>query len=101
MPPTGIVEAMARLRRRNLARRVAALVGFGAALLTGWLWRYAGEVARTSGWFSYARQTHLTDTYYVVADRQLEHQVVPLALIPIWTTVAVWLLGLPREDGAV
>lgn len=89
-----------RVRRLSGAQRVVIVVALGLALAVGWIWWYSGEVAPEGGWFAYAPATGATDTYFVVHRRQLAHLLVPLALIGVWATVSLWLLGLrPADEG--
>lgn len=87
--------AVRRLTRTTTAQRVVIIIGLGLVLGVSWLWWYAGEAAGSADWFSYAPNT---GTYYVVEHRQVEHLIVPLTLVVLWSAASVWLLGLRRTD---
>lgn len=88
---------MTTLRRSTLAQRLVLVVGLGLLMIHICVWWYAPELGGPGDWFAYSS---MTDVYFVVRRRDLEHLLVPAVLITVWTAVSFWVLGLgaARDD---
>lgn len=84
----------------SLPQRAVLVVAAGAALAVAWLWWYSGTLPADGGWFAYAPNTQVTDTDLVVRERQIEHLLIPLGMVAVWTALSLWLLAptRPRPD---
>ena len=85
---------MRRLAALNLAKRIVVVVALAVSFHTVW----TSLVFRPSsgGWYSYMPLSR--HTYPGLSGSGVAPALVGIALIVVWASASIWLLGLPHPD---